>query len=151
MKEEETWQEPKRKTLNFDYIIDDNGRYVTCKIMGNGDQIGHCKISINTTNNSITVQEWFMDITYQHLGVGRKLLQYAINYVSHTYGTITSVKYIWNGTNKYVYDWLVRNFDAVCDCPIAVQKKQPDDDWLSHVYTLDTAKFMSYMEGQQVG
>jgi hypothetical protein len=54
------------------------------------------------------------------------------------------IEYIWNGQNQYVYDWLVKNFDAVCECPIAVQKTQPGDDWDSHIYELDCNKVLSF-------
>lgn len=42
------------------------------------------------------------------------------------------------------YDWLVKNFDAVCECPIAVQKTQPGDDWDSHIYELDCNKVLRF-------
>lgn len=54
-------------------------------------------------------------------------------------------KYLsWNGLNQYVYDWLEKNFDAVCNCPLAVQKTQSDDDWSSHIYTLDKDKVLEF-------
>ena len=60
------------------------------------------------------------------------------------FGIPAHIEYIWNGQNQYVYDWLKKNFDAVCKCPIAAQKTQPGDDWDSHIYELDCNKVLRF-------
>lgn len=53
---------------------------------------------------------------------------------------------IWNGYNQYVFDWMTNHFDPVSMLPIEVQKYASGDDWLAHVYRLDTRKFMRYFD-----
>ena len=60
---------------------------------------------------------------------------------------ISEIKYIWNGANEYVGEWLEK-FDARNDCPITFLKNNSEDIWECHLYTLDKDKFLLYLEGK---
>ncbi len=101
-----------------------------------------CKISVNT--NTWTISSWYTEKAFQHRGFGTLTLQVCLEDISKVYGVPERVEYIWNGANKYVLDWLNEHFGAVSKCPIAVQKYANDDDWESHIYVLNTDKFIEY-------
>lgn len=76
--------------------------------------------------------------------IGTDILKHGLQNMAQIFGLPDHIEYIWNGLNQYVYDWLEKNFDAVCNCPLAVQKTQSDDDWSSHIYTLDKDKVLEF-------
>ena len=78
--------------------------------------------------------------------LNRVILNKILQYLYRAYGKPSNIEYIWNGTNEYVFDWLVTHFNAVCKCPIAVQKTQADDDWSSHIYELNVNKVLKYFK-----
>lgn len=104
-----------------------------------------CKCTVSRDSNTWTISSWYTIKKYQHHGYGKLTLQECIKALAKKFIMPECVKYIWNGANQYVYDWLQENFDAVCECPIAVQKYSVEDDWSSHVYTLNKDKFFAYL------
>lgn len=111
------------------------------------DDIGEiCKCNVYTDNRHTTwtISSWFTKNGYNGKGIGRLTLYNILNYLYRLYGKPLSIEYIWNGTNEYVFNWLTEHFDAVCKCPIAIQKTQSDDDWSSHIYILNTDKVLNY-------
>lgn len=73
-----------------------------------------------------------------------------VEYALAKLGEPETVEYVWNGQNQYVFCWLERHVSPVCKCPMAVQKPQPEDDWDSHVYTLDKGDFLGMMGREKV-
>ena len=108
-----------------------------------------CRCVINRKNETWTISSWYTENNHQHNGYGKLTLKECLNRMANDYKLPESVKYIWNGVNEYVLDWLKENFDAVCDCPMVVQKYASDDDWSSHIYTLNRDKFLSYFEFEE--
>lgn len=106
--------------------------------------VGHITISVNAKTNSWMISEWFVDHTYQHQGIGKELFQKSIEFMNSHFPYPNKIKYVWNGANQYVYDWLQKNFSPVSQCPMAIQKFNADDDWLSHVYELDKKSLYDY-------
>lgn len=93
-----------------------------------------------------TISAWYTHQDEQrHSGFGKQVMKEALAAcLSGGQALPDSIDYIWNGANEYVLDWMVKHFDAVCTCPLAVQKKAPDDDWQSHIYHLDAKKLFCY-------
>lgn len=107
--------------------------------------ICHCEIhKKNDDSNIWVIPAWFTEEGYKNQGIGTVVLASAIRDMKTIFGIPDHIEYIWNGQNQYVYDWLKKNFDAVCKCPIAVQKTQPGDDWKSHIYELDCNKVLRF-------
>ena len=90
----------------------------------------------------LTISSWYVEESYKHQGYGKKVLR-EIFKAFKPYN-INSLKYIWNGTNKYVGEWL-KKFNAKCCCPLAVLKTSEEDTWESHIYELDVNRFMNYI------
>lgn len=107
------------------------------------NSVGHITISVNK-DNSWMISEWFVNHDYQHQGLGTELFCESINYLSSNFSYPDKIEYVWNGANQYVYDWLQKNFAPVSQCPIAIQKSNTDDDWLSHIYELDVRSVYEY-------
>lgn len=108
------------------------------------ESICKCRIQVDKKEQKWTISSWFTKSGYGNKGYGKKTMKAAMEYVFRLYGFPQKVEYIWNGANEYVLNWLEENFDAVCNCPIAVQKTQADDDWDSHEYDLNVQKVMQY-------
>lgn len=107
--------------------------------------ICHCEIhKKDDDSNTWVITAWYTEDNYKKRGIGTAVLASALREMKTAFGIPDHIEYIWNGQNKYVYDWLVKNFDAVCKCPIAVQKTQPGDDWDSHIYELDCNKTLRF-------
>lgn len=119
---------------------------VMCEATIQNKVVCSCKVNVNFANHAWVIASWFTNEDMQGQGIGKKTLAEAISYLYRHTGIPEKIKYIWNGTNVYVLEWMQRHFDAKCSCPIAVQKKQPDDDWESHIYDLDVNKTLSYFE-----
>ena len=109
------------------------------------NSVGHITISVNK-DNSWMISEWFVNHDYQHQGLGTELFRESINYLSSNFSYPDKIEYVWNGANQYVYDWLQKNFALVSQCPIAIQKSNTDDDWLSHIYELDVDSVFDYFD-----
>lgn len=109
------------------------------------NSVGHITISVNK-DNSWMISEWFVNHDYQRQGIGKDLFLYAMKYLNLHYPIPDKIEYVWNGANQYVYDWLQKNFAPVSQCPIAIQKSNTDDDWLSHIYELDVDSVFDYFD-----
>lgn len=107
--------------------------------------VGRCVINIKD-EKTWEISSWYVDSDYQNMGIGRKLLGECLLDAKEKYGIPDNIDYIWNGTNHYVYDWLTKNFDPVVATPISVLKYQQEDDWLSHIYHLNTEKVLKYFK-----
>ena len=105
-----------------------------------------CKCVISRDEDTWTISSWYTEKAHQHRGYGKLTLHECLRVLATHYSMPEYVKYIWNGANQYVFDWLKENFDAVCECPIAVQKYTSEDDWSSHIYMLDKDKFFEYFK-----
>lgn len=108
------------------------------------EEVCHCQLNATENYSVWTISSWYTKKGYGNQGIGRASMRELLIYMCKTYGIPKKVKYIWNGANAYVMDFLEENFDAVCNCPIAVQKTQMEDDWESHIYTLNKEKVLSY-------
>lgn len=110
-----------------------------------GDKV-ICSCKVNSNISMWTIVSWFTNEEFQGNGIGKKTLAQTLYCLYKNTGAPKEIKYIWNGMNSYVLEWMERHFDAKSLCPIAVQKKQADDDWESHIYDLDVAKTLAYFE-----
>lgn len=129
-------------------ITRDNGNTVECKSTVGNETACKCSLDIDIINGKIkwTISSWFTENKFKYQGIGKRTMGRLFTYCIIKYGIPTNVEYIWNGKNEYVLEWLERNFDAICTCPIAVQKTQADDDWSSHIYVLNTHKILKYFK-----
>lgn len=119
---------------------------ILCRLLKDEEEISMCEIDVDETTRSWNIIYWF---TYKGLGnrgFGKMVLGEALRRCMEKYGSPASIRYTWNGANAYVLEWIERHFDAVCTCPIAVQKTQAEDDWDSHIYELDKEKVLKYFE-----
>lgn len=131
--------------LNFKII--DKTRSMMCKSFSpDNKQVSMCKINIDIYDDipKWTISEFFTEKEFMHRGYGKITMKYLVHKLIESYGVPSSVEYIWNGANDYVLDWITNEFEATCQCPIAVQKTQSDDDWSSHMYTLNKGKVLEY-------
>lgn len=108
------------------------------------DKVCVSRCVIDVVDNIWTISSWYTTKGYGNKGYGTKTMQYLLKYIFAINGAPNRIEYIWNGSNLYVFDWLDSNFGAISKCPIAIQKTQSDDDWDSHIYYLNTNKFMRY-------
>lgn len=123
------------------YTTQNNNSFTTIAY-NNDEEI--CKCTVSRDLDTWTISSWYTVKKYQHFGYGKITLQECLNTILKKFFMPKYIKYIWNGANKYVLDWLQNNFNAVCECPIAVQKYAAEDDWSSHIYTLNRDKFLIY-------
>ena len=129
------------------YNIENENGYVKCHLtVDDIPDVCKCYISTNKEEQLWRISYWFTKSEFMHKGYGKETLKHTLDYCMTKYGMPTSVQYTWNGTNSYVLDWLERHFNAVCTCPIAVQKTQPDDDKDSHIYELNKEKVLEYFD-----
>lgn len=104
-----------------------------------------CTISVDSAHGvEWDITGWYVDEWARRQGIGRWALASAMKEAVSRHGLPHAIRYIWNGENGYVLDWLERHFDAVCACPLAVRKTCPDDDRESHIYELDRDKVLGY-------
>ncbi len=132
----------------LDYKITDRANSVRCEsfMKGTDKKVSECRIVINRCNGKCkwTIAEFYTEKEFMHQGNGKLTMKHLVQSLLGLMGRPTDVEYIWNGVNEYVFDWITREFEAVCQCPIAVQKTQSDDDWSSHMYTLNKDKVLEY-------
>lgn len=121
-----------------------NGVIIECIASVDKAQVCECKVSVD--KSLWTISSWFTKPGYKGKGIGKNTMKTTLNHILKTYGVPEKIEYIWNGANSYVLEWLEKNFDAVCTCPIAVQKLLTEDDWSSHIYELNAKKVLSYFE-----
>ena len=113
-------------------------------IVINGEEISKCKINRDTENSGRwIISSWFTLDKYQHQGYGKAVLKEALEKMMAEYGSPTTIEYIWNGVNQYVFDWL-NKFDAVCKESLAVAKNECNDTWDAHIYILNSSKVLEY-------
>ncbi len=143
----------KQSTLNIATVLNNRISFYTqenykgiveCKALLEGQTVCYCKVNKDVKENSWTIASWFTNEDMQGMGIGKETLANVLLYLYTQTGIPEKVKYIWNGANSYVLEWMERHFDAECSCPIAVQKKQADDDWESHIYNLNVRKTLDY-------
>lgn len=131
-------------TIHCKFLDEENGVIEYIAKAGN-DVICRCEIhKKDNSSNTWVIPAWFTEDGYKNRGIGTAVLASALRDMRTAFGIPDHIEYIWNGQNQYVYDWLIKNFDAVCKCPIAVQKTQPGDDWDSHIYELDCNKVLRF-------
>lgn len=109
-----------------------------------GQRICECRTSYS--NDTFTISSWFVEKNNQHKGYGRRTLNATLKAMLDKYGIPTSIKYIWNHQNDYVFNWLVKNFDAKCTCPIAILKNETSDIPEAHIYELNKDKVFTYFD-----
>ena len=131
--------------LEFNTTNKDDVFFITKAYKGKQNAC-ECKISVNPNTNTWTISSWYTEKAFQHKGFGTMTLNACLKDIHKVYDVPERVEYIWNGANKYVLDWLNEHFGAVSKCPIAVQKYANDDDWESHIYVLNTDKFIEYFK-----
>lgn len=119
-----------------------NSVYKCIAYYGDND-VCECQLSVDK-DNIWTISSWYTNKNYKHQGIGKLTMNFLLTYVYEIYSHPTKIQYIWNGANSYVMDWLNKNFDAECQCSIAVQKISDSDDWSSHIYDLNVDKMFSY-------
>lgn len=129
--------------MNFKFTVMPNDRY-KCQAIFNDQAVSAC--IINAVDNRWVISSWFTDSEYKNRGIGKQVVKNLLIYLYANLGEPRSIEYIWNGTNQYVYDWIHNRFDAVCTCPLAVQKYQNDDDWSSHIYVLNKSSVLEYFD-----
>lgn len=126
-------------------VVAGNSCVATCKLLdANKHSIGSCQIDIS--GSIWNISKWSTASDYQSKGYGKYALRKLVTYCLGRYGQPDAIQYTWNGQNSYVLDWMVSHFDAVCNCPLAVQKYNSDDDWSSHIYTFNIEKFWRYCD-----
>lgn len=128
-------------SMHFD--IRERKGHVTCKMCTGADEVV-CTCEISISRDAWNITAWYTKEGFKNKGLGKQTMQVALRYCRETYGEPQAMQYTWNGVNHYVLEWLEKNFDAVCTCPIAVQKNQSGDDWDSHIYGLDKEKVLQY-------
>ncbi len=128
-------------SLSF-VTVKQNNVYTTTAFLNNKDAVCECKISADTSR--WVISSWFTMDGYKHNGYGSLTLKACVKEILQNKIYPNTIEYVWNGKNKYVLDWLITHFHAVCNCPVAVRKYATDDDWESYIYTLDQSEFMKY-------
>lgn len=113
-------------------------------LVKDGVDVCKCRINSNKDKNVWTISSWYTKRGFMNKGYGKITLKRTVDEMVSKLGIPKGVEYIWNGSNEYVYEWLSRNFGALSKCPMAVQKYASDDDWESHIYILNTEKFLKY-------
>jgi len=123
-----------------------NSIFTTISYNSKCEKLCECKVTVNNNHDIWTISSWYTTKRNSHKGYGKETLKFDLKEIYRLFGQPKIIEYIWNGSNKYVLDWLERNFDAVSQSPIAVQKYNFEDDWNSHIYILDRDKFMKYFD-----
>lgn len=135
--------------MELTFRVTGGTRYMTCRTFSpDNKKVSMCKINIDTSNGipKWTISEFFTEKEFMHKGFGKITMKHLVHYLIGIFGVPSDIEYIWNGANQYVFDWITEEFDAVCQCPLAVQKTQTDDDWSSHMYTLNRDKVLQYFK-----
>lgn len=133
------------KNEDMSFLIFEEPGTTTCKCFIPECEEPVCKCTVHkNSNDCFQISSWFTKEGYGHRGIGRATLKKTLQNLYERFGEPVGVQYVWNGANDYVQEWLVEHFDAVCTCPIAVQKYAAEDDWSSHIYDLNKEKVVDY-------
>ncbi len=113
-----------------------------------GEKIGDCHMSAE--GGTWDISAWFIEKDYQNKGYGSYLLAKTIEKFVEIADHPDKIRYLWNGQNGYVKEWLDR-FDATMEksFPVAVMKYEdiyPDDFPEAHIFVLNKDKFLKYCE-----
>lgn len=120
--------------------------HITCRMLSDKDEeICACEISVSG-EGIWNITSWHTKESFRNKGFGRRTMKLVLSMCRSRYGKPSVIRYTWNGVNAYVLEWMERHFNAVCTCPVAVQKNQAGDDWESHIYELDKDKVFGYFE-----
>ncbi len=119
------------------------GIYIS-KLYIDGNNACECKICINPEKTIWSISSWHTNNRYMHQGYGSQTLKHTLQRMYDDLHEPEQIRYIWNGANQYVMDWLEQNFTPVSLLPIATQKKDDIDDWDAHIYILDKQKVLTY-------
>lgn len=122
--------------LNLLYLDEDKAK----------SPIAKCKISNDMATHTWTISEWYVNQNYQNQGLGNQILKSTLEALYAIHNRPDRIRYIWNGQNEYVHNWLQKKFSPLSECPIAVQKYSFEDDWSSHMYHLDVKAVLEYAE-----
>lgn len=125
-------------------VIDKNNEIICVVFVEGIGELSLC--GLTKDKDEWTIFKWSTQDKFQHAGYGRFAMQELLKYCVNIYGMPKSIKYIWNGQNNYVGEWLVKHFDAICCCPLSILKNNCDDDWESHIYMLDKEKVLEYFD-----
>lgn len=128
------------------YEITDTNNHVMCKLITDAGEICKCEISVNPSICEWNITSWFTESGFKGKGFGKATMKRTLEYCIAEYGIPADIQYTWNGANAYVLEWLENNFDAVCTCPIAIQKTEAGDTWDSHIYELNLKKVLRKFE-----
>lgn len=126
------------------YNFETDKGHITCRAVDDGTAISVCTLSITKAERKWEVSCWYTCEGYKHQGHGKAAMERVLQKAVAIYGVPEHIHYIWNGANEYVLEWMEKHFDAVCSCPLAVQKTQAADDMDSHIYILDKDKVFAY-------
>ncbi len=131
--------------MQKEYTIETRNDHVTCKLSVDGiEDVCTCEISVDAKEGKWEITSWFTRDGFKKKGLGKDAMYNVLHFCKSQYGVPSVIQYVWNGANTYVMDWLEKNFDAVCTCPIVVLKTQPGDSPDAHIYELNKDKVLKY-------
>ena len=131
--------------MEFEDIFDAiHGTYES-RLLKDGHEVSKCRVCAYD-DGTWSVSQWYTAGGYKRSGYGREVMRHVLEAVLGDRGAPLGVRYVWNGANAYVVEWLKRHFSPVSLLPIEEQKYGSSDDWRAHVYELDVGAFLSYFE-----
>lgn len=128
------------------FITKLNDNLYTTQAFVGGKKVCESKISADA-ENVWTISAWYTVKDQHKRGYGKKTLLENLRVMRELLGRPTGVRYVWNGANQYVMDWLNKNFQPTTLLPIAELKYQEEDCWEAHVYELNTDNVMRFIDG----
>lgn len=134
----------------LNYKFDEQRLLIKGNALRGKEEVCVCKISINKDMDTWTISSWYTKDGYKHRGIGKNTLMFVLEKMYKQFGRPKNIEYIWNGVHEYVIEWLENNFNAKCKCDLAVMKYQCGDSWDSHIYKLDTEKFIKYFKLEDI-
>lgn len=118
--------------------------YLESRLKVDDTVVSRCKITFS--NQLWCISEWYTSSAQQNQGYGTKIIKHTLQKLYDSFGYPNEIRYIWNGANEYVMDWLKKHFEPMSKEPIAVQKYASEDDWSSHIYILNKDKVLKFFE-----
>ena len=118
-------------------------------LVENEEPLCECRVAFERDVWSIS--SWYTNKQYLHKGLGFKTLQHNLQELLSKKGEPEEIRYIWNGANEYVMDWLKQHFTPVSMLPVSMQKENDIDSWDAHVYVLDKDKVFEYFRLDRSG
>ena len=116
-------------------------KYISC-FVDKKKVLGKCEAYVGDDNEWV-IYYWRVETDFREKGIGKKVLREVLEKMYKDLGAPPYIDYIWDGENEYVYDFLNRHFQPECACPLD-NKSDMYDDWISHVYHLNTSKVFEY-------